>query len=178
MKRFAKRLLAAAALAAIADGSANASLIGETILATGDVIGGSATIGDGIEFKSAYVSGNIYKGFFNFDFGADTLSITPIGQMNTYLGPAQDTVFSGFTDTITSLSVLSNDGFSGTILNSRFTADSIVLDLSQVGVGSSLVFKIGTSGGNDVPEPASVALSVLGLGGLAAVRRKRKPQVA
>jgi hypothetical protein len=61
------------------------------------------------------------------------------------LGGYGDFVFDGFDEVITSVSIASNTGFSGTVVdNFSFDAHSITLDMGsgQVGINSVLVFNI------------------------------------
>src|SRR6266571_316262 len=73
---------------------AQATLIGDTINGTGTFLApGSATIGAGVEFTGII-------GFINFDFGADTLTLTPTAGFIGW-GGFGNYVFSGFDEVIT-----------------------------------------------------------------------------
>jgi hypothetical protein len=152
---------------------AKAILIGDTITATGTGLNpGSATIGAGVEFAYFFPLGG-----FQFDFGANTLTVN-----NGFIGstPANfgDYVFAGFDEVIESVSIASNTGFSGPIVdNFSFDAHSITLDMHNGRMNhrdSVLVFNI-TEASAPVPEPATAMLVGLGLLGLACTRRRRIP---
>ena len=162
-------------------GMANASLMGDTIIATGISLGpDTAEIGGGIEFTGV-------GGELNFDFADSSItSITYLPStltisMNSDLGSwggFGDYVFSDFDDTITGLTLDSNIGFLGTITSGySFTSDSITIDMRASGRVSGeqnplLVFNITTSSA-PVPEPATMVLFGIGLLGLAGVNRKK-----
>jgi VPDSG-CTERM motif len=149
---------------------AHAGLTGETIDASGPTLGPpSATIGPGVEFIGI-------ADFMNFDFGDNTLTLTIAGYSDASWGDFKFYTFSGFTDTITGLSIGTNDGFSGDVLTDyTFTDHSITL---HMGTGAalnnpSLVFDIDTAG-NSVPDQSStVALCGIALAGIGSIRRRR-----
>lgn len=146
--------------------SAHATLIGDTIEASGALLyPSSATIGDGVEFSGVL-------GFLNMDFGASTLTITPaINTIGWYWYGTY--TFSGFDDLITGLNILSNTGFTGDVIsNFSFTDHSISLnfDTGSAENGSELVFDIDTA---PVPEPSTFLLLGAGLIGAALMKRKR-----
>jgi hypothetical protein len=186
---FPTSLLAATALAVtFGTGGFAASLDGFTIQASaaypnipGSTTAGpiSAVIGAGIEFADGQ-----FTPFFgpSFDFSGDTLTIThdqtghASGTFNGYifndiLAAIGD--FSGF-------SILSDTFgfFSGDPSRVSFDAENLYVNfesLSFVGFSSDaqLVLKIETAGMPDVPLPAALPLMLAGLGGLAAVRRRK-----
>lgn len=165
MSLFRPALLAAFAACLFAAPAAQASLIGQTVSAKGYLLSPeSAVVGDGAEFIG--VLGNI-----SFDFGADTLTVRSTST-NVSWANWGDFVFSGFGPPLTSVRLRSNHGFGGTIIDHlRFSADSITLDMRSAWAldhPNTLVFGI-----NDVPEPATLALVALALGGAAAARGRR-----
>jgi hypothetical protein len=152
-------------------GVANATLIGDTITATGiDLSPSSATIGDGVEFVGL-------GSYINFDFGASTLTISPIFTGVLNWGGYGNYVFSDFDETITGVTIASNTGFNGEIVDSfSFDADSITLDMTagrSSSVPSVLVFNIATQTA-PVPEPATMLLFGTGLASLVGARLRRK----
>ncbi len=166
-----KKLLVGLALGVMmgVSGVANAAtLIGDTITATGyDISPANVTIGDGVEFLGI-------SNYLNFDFGASTLTIS-----DTVLGGWSgfgNFVFSEFDETLTGVTIASNSGFYGSIVDSfSFDAHSITLDMSDSGRSweSVLVFNIATETA-PVPEPATMLLFGTGLAGLVGAQLRRK----
>lgn len=151
---------------------ASASLIGDTISASGNsVVPPAATIGSGTEFSG------VWK-YINFDFDADTLTVSSINYLSSWSGFGSYT-FSGFDETINAVSLASNAGFAaytGFITNFSFTADSITFDFNAGGVsnpiqGAVAVFNITSAA--EVPEPSMLALLGLALAGLIVARRRK-----
>ncbi|WP_367847008.1 PEP-CTERM sorting domain-containing protein [Rhodoferax sp. WC2427] len=156
-------------IAALTVGSANASLVGSNVSASGPGLSpASATVGSGVEFQ--WKPGQLAS---NVDFGADTLTFTALWGVGW--GGFGDFTFSGFDVPITGLSLLSNTGFSGDMLSDfSFTSDSITIHWNNGNASNAgkLVFAI-SSGANAVPEPGSLALLGLGLAVLAATRKRK-----
>lgn len=170
MKR--KRIAQATALAAtLLSATANATLIGDTITATGlSLTPATATVGAGPEFV-------FFDGAIAFDFDASTLTISNPVPGRANWGDFGDYVFGGFDEIITGLSIASNTGFSGAPLsNFSFTANSITVswgDGSATGQ-AQLVFDIQTQAAAQVPEPDTLFLAGLGVSALAIWRRRRQ----
>lgn len=156
---------------------ANATLMANTVTATGSGLGPStAIVGAGPEFTGI-------GGAINFDFGANTLTLTriPNGGPLSWTGLGNYT-FSGFTDVITGFSVNSilSQQFSGSPLsNFSFGAHSLTINFDSFGTqnkNSILVYNIATTSAiaaTPIPEPATPALFGLGLLGIA-IACKRK----
>jgi hypothetical protein len=146
-------VLAAALVGVVGISPARASLIGDTVTATGfNLFPGSATIGAGVEFAgvSSYIS---------FDFAADTLTLLPVGDLIGFESFGFY-VFGAFDDTILNVSIATNTGFSGSVVqNFSYDAHSITLDMSstQIAEGAQLVFHIQTAPAG-VPDTASSAM--------------------
>lgn len=156
---------------------ANATLMGNTVTATGTGLGPSAAVvAAGAEFTGI-------AGAINFDFGANTLTLTRIlnGGPLSWTGWGNYT-FSGFTDVITGFSVnpLLSQQFSGSPLSDfSFGAHSLTINFDAFGTqnkNSILVYNIATTSAitaTPIPEPATTAIFGLGLLGIA-IARKRK----
>ncbi len=160
-KTFLKSLVL---LVGISATGAKATLIGNTIDVDNFLFTpSSATIGAGPEFD--------FLGLLSLDFDANTLTISDISQGFLSWGDFDFVTFSGFDSEIVSFDLLSNDGFSGEILNNySYTADSITLDwYGEATAGAQLVFSIGLmqQDVDPIPEPGMLALMLLGLAGVA-----------
>jgi len=162
--KFMPALLVSAALFVCS--TCRAALIGDTLTATGGFLfPATATIGDGVEFT--------FHDDVRFDFAESTLTLT------TRIGPGSGggqgfLVFSDFEDTITGISLASNDGWSGSVLTPQFTAHSVTFDFqsfSWAAQGSEIVFNIETAAAAP-DQGTTVTLLGFAFMGLAAARRR------
>jgi len=148
--------------------TARATLIGDNISGSGFLLGpSSATIGAGTEFYGLL-------GLVNFDFGANTLTLTTNSSWDLPIILVGSYVFTGFDDTITGFNVASTGGWGGTVVNNPlFSGHSLTLDLNATWAkaDSKLIFNIETA--TRVPDNgATVAMVGICLLGLASLRRK------
>ena len=156
---------------------AHAGLVGQVVTANGlNLTPASATIGDGVEFHGlSYTTEN----YLAFDFADDTLTLSLVIYPNAGLQwfKFDPYVFSGFTSHITDMYVLSNEGFTGTLLSGFSVVNNqISIDFADgtacCGTEAKLVYKIVTDDAT-VPEPATGLLMLVGLGLLAGSRSRR-----
>jgi hypothetical protein len=142
------------------------------------------TIGAGPEVSctpSSPKSGDcgVLLGSYSLDFGTDTIAFNQqLSAANFYNSAAfNGWVFSGlsFGSGITS-AILTSTGITGLTQSMlSFTSNSITLNLQGLAVSAnnSWSIKLGTSSVSAVPVPATGILMLAGLGGLAAMRRRR-----
>lgn len=169
MNKFRTLLAALSVAAAAFSGSAHASLIGDSINASGISLGpASATIGAGNEFTGI-------SGYISFDFGADTLTVTSHNSLSGWSGFG-NYVFTGFDDIINSFTLLSNNGFNASFISDfSFSANSLTLNMNTGSVanwqtGATAVFGINAA---QVPEPQALLLMLSALGLMGAISRRR-----
>lgn len=147
---------------------ANASLIGNEVYLTWGPPQ-DRIIGDGVEFHAIFDS-------VGFDFAADTLTLSFGGPSMGWSG-FDHLVFRGFSERITGLSIVSNTGFQGSMLND-FSFSDHTIDINMTYGSASnyplLVYKINTDGldGSSVLEPATGFL--IGLGFLFMIMARRR----
>jgi hypothetical protein len=161
--------------ATVVSNPASASLIGETISGSGLTLSPTvATIGAGVEF-SGVNNGPGSDDTIDFDFGANTLTISSKNFLTAWFGMGTFT-FGGFDEIIKSFSLTSNTGFSANFITDySFTSDSITLNMdfglvTNSQQGDVAVFNINSNA--EVPEPTSLALIGLALAGVSCVRRR------
>ncbi|WP_202818606.1 PEP-CTERM sorting domain-containing protein [Herbaspirillum robiniae] len=155
--------------------SAHASLIGSTAVFeyrfpdinavyNGESLGSQTkTVGNGIEFVTNY---------FTIDVAANTItySLSNTGWNNSVSHNGPRITFSGVDLTSASLNLAStSNGGSGL----DFTWTNSYIDINWANFSGNTIV-VNLTSGNDVPEPASLALLGLGLVGLTVARRKRK----
>jgi hypothetical protein len=186
MQMFKKIILAATLTVAGVATSAHASLLDSTISATGTGLHPVHGTTDGTQEFAIYTTfaggpRPQYRDYVVFDFSENTLTITtPVAGITW--GDWGSYVFSGFTDTITGVTVnaAASQGFGNDLANSdlvkdlTFDAHRISFDFnggSSQNKNARLVFDITTQSA-EVPEPTTVALMGLGLLGAVAARRK------
>jgi hypothetical protein len=167
--------LCALAIVSVAT-TARADLVGQTILGSGTGLytftevphTGSATIGPGIEFIAIPCS-PVY-----FDFDASTLTITTRDSLSW--GEFGPYVFSGFSEPIVAVTMVSNFGFKGGITTPTFTADSITIDMTNgesiYGGPVGLVFEIQTQTASVPDGGITAGLLGVALVGMAVLRRR------
>lgn len=178
-----KRLLFAAAtgaLVALASTGAQASLLGTTTNCTASnpslwvCSSPSATIGTGTEFMIDFSVSE--TGVFDVNFGADAVTITWLGL------PLFDRLFS---DLLQFGNLLGVTGISGLTLGGSVTgislADVSLIDgLLQINISGSdwtdnssitITFSTAPTG---VPEPATLGLLAVALGGMVGATRRRR----
>lgn len=182
MNKFKKAVLAATVAIAGFSTGAHAALMGSNITLDDGSSKPTAQINEKSEFSNI-------AGYLDFDFSADQLIVTisqDLPKKFSFPSDLGSFVFSGFNDQISSFTMIKNaPQFQNFDAKSySFNATSITLDFAGVTPSNEqarLIFGINmpSSGGNgnNVPEPATVALLGLGLLGVAAARRKAGKRV-
>ncbi len=171
--------LAAGAGLALASAGAQASLIGTTTgCSTSNPVWScsalSATIGAGSELTIDLPVG--LEAYFDVDFGANSLTLTMVGSSIADLNPIDLFRFSN----LTSVTGLGGLTFAGLVTGMSLTDFTLNSGLLQVNVGTSfwaagssatITFTTAPTG---VPEPATLGLLVVALGGVVMARRRRE----
>ena len=153
-----------------------ASFIGDEISLSSSVSTGFgsspkyAVIGDDVEFIGV-------NNHIAFDFGSDTLNVFSLWNALIGFSGYGTYTFTGFDTEITSFEIISNSGFTGSLVdNYYFDSGGISLIMStSFRPGSVLTFGINQAPA-PVPEPSTFLLLGSGLAGLVFVARRRRKE--